>query len=284
MDLSAVDVTALDIEHFRVRPDSELDLGRIATRGDDWVRGDEGAAKEQAKLRNAELSARIADLQERLWATKAAKVLVVLQGMDTSGKDSTSRRVFGDGSPLGIAVKGFGRPTDEDLAHDYLWRVHRHTPGAGEIVIFNRSHYEDVLVVRVDELVPEGRWRRRYDHIVDFERMLCDEGTVVLKFFLHISRDEQRERLQERIDNPKKHWKFEEADLRVRARWDDYAAAYAEALRRTSTEAAPWYVVPSDQKWFRDLVVGTAVVEALERLEMPWPDPEPGIADIVIPA
>ena len=278
-----MDVTALDIDHFRVRPGAQIDLGSIATRGDDWVKGDEADAKAQAKDRNTELSARIADLQERLWATKAAKVLVVLQGMDTSGKDSTSRRVFGDGSPLGIAVKGFGRPTDEDLAHDYLWRVHRHTPSAGEIVIFNRSHYEDVLVVRVDELVPPERWQRRFDHIVDFERMLCDEGTVVLKFFLHISRDEQRERLQERIDNPKKHWKFEQADLRVRSRWDDYAAAYAEALSRTSTDAAPWYVVPSDQKWFRDLVVGTAVVEALERLEMPWPDPEPGIADIVIP-
>lgn len=272
----------IDLDRFRVRPGRDIDLPAIPTRGDEWADGDPAAAKERGKAANDELSERIAELQEKLHATKAAKVLVVLQGMDTSGKDSTTRRVFGAGSPLGIRVAAFGRPTDEELAHDYLWRIQARTPRDGEIVIFNRSHYEDVLVVRVEELVPEERWTRRYDHIVDFERRLADEGTVILKFFLHISKDEQRERLQERIDNPKKHWKFERGDLAVRARWDDYVAAYEDALARTSTDSAPWFVVPADQKWYRDLVVGSAVVDALERLDMPWPDPEPGIEDVVV--
>jgi PPK2 family polyphosphate:nucleotide phosphotransferase len=270
----------VDVDRFRVHNGDGVHLDRFATRGDDWVDGDPVVAKERGKVANGVLSERIAELQEKLYATKAAKVLIVLQGMDTSGKDSTTRRVFGAGSPLGIDVAAFGRPTDVELAHDYLWRVQARTPADGEIVVFNRSHYEDVLVVRVEELVPEERWRRRYDHIVDFERRLADEGTLILKFFLHISRGEQRARLQERIDNPQKHWKFERADLAVRARWDDYAAAYEEAMSRTSTSHAPWFVVPSDQKWYRDLVVGSVVVDALERLDMPWPDPEPGIADL----
>ncbi|QGG94605.1 PPK2 family polyphosphate kinase [Actinomarinicola tropica] len=277
-----MDVSSLDPDRFRISPGDAPGLADRPTRADDLLGPDDEDAKATAEALNEELSERIGDLQERLWATKAAKVLVVLQGMDTSGKDSTTRRVFGAGSPLGIAVKGFGRPTEEELAHGYLWRVHRHTPADGEIVIFNRSHYEDVLVVRVDDLVPEGRWRRRYGHIVDFERMLADEGTIILKFMLHISHDEQRERLQERIDNPKKHWKFEHHDLRVRESWGEYMAAYEDAITRTSTEHAPWYVVPSDQKWFRDLVVGRVVVDALERLEMPWPDPEPGIEGLVV--
>lgn len=277
-----MDGTVFDTDRFRVEPGADLDLDSIATSADDWIDGDRHLAKEEAKAANDATSAELASLQERLHATKAAKVLVVLQGMDTSGKDSTTRRVFGVGSPLGIRVAAFGRPTEEELAHDYLWRVHRQCPADGEIVIFNRSHYEDVLVVRVDELVPKETWEKRYGHIVDFERRLVDEGTVIRKFFLHISKEEQRERLQERIDDPEKHWKFERHDLQVRARWDDYQRAYEDALGRTSTDSAPWYVVPADQKWFRDLVVGTVVADALDGLHMPWPEPEPGIEGLVV--
>ncbi len=277
-----MDGTLFDTDRFRVEPGADLDLDDIATAADDWIDGDRDLVKDEAKAANAAISAELASLQERLHATKAAKVLVVFQGMDTSGKDSTTRRVFGEGSPLGIRVAAFGRPTEKELAHDYLWRVHQQCPADGEIVIFNRSHYEDVLVVRVDELVPKDRWEKRYDHIVDFERRLVDEGTVIRKFFLHISKDEQRERLQERIDEPHKNWKFRRADLDVRARWDDYQEAYADALRLTSTDVAPWYVVPADHKWFRDLVVGSVVAEALDGLHMPWPASEDDIEGLVV--
>ncbi|CAA9262082.1 MAG: Polyphosphate kinase 2 [uncultured Acidimicrobiales bacterium] len=268
----------MDIERFRVRPGSPVDLDAIPTRMPAWFKGD----KESAKLANERLSQRIAELQTELHATGAAKVLIVLQGLDTSGKDSTTRRVFGAGSPLGIRVANFKRPSENELAHEYLWRVSALTPPDGEIAIFNRSHYEDVLVVRVDELAPEERWRRRFGHIVDFERRLVDEGTVVRKFYLHISHDEQRQRLQDRVDDPQKHWKFEPADLIARAKWDQYRVAYEEMLCLTSTEHAPWYVVPADQKWFRDLVVGTAVVSALEGIDMVWPQPAKGTAGITI--
>ncbi|MBK5222680.1 MAG: polyphosphate kinase 2 family protein [Acidimicrobiia bacterium] len=264
-------------------PGRPVRLDDLPTRGDDWVDGDPEVAKSAAQDANGTISARLGELQERLHATKAAKVLVVLQGMDTSGKDSTTRRVFGDGSPLGIRAVPFGRPTEVERAHDFLWRVHAAAPADGEIVVFNRSHYEDVLVVRIDELVPAERWERRFDHLVDFERMLVDEGTVVRKFFLHISRDEQHQRLQDRLDDPTKHWKFESGDLDARARWDNYQRAYEEAIARTSTDVAPWYVVPADQKWFRDLVVGSVVLEALEALDMRWPEPPEGLEHIVIP-
>lgn len=272
----------LDLERFRVRPGKDLDLSKLSPHADDWIDRDHEEAKEVAQAANLGISAELASLQERLYATKSAKVLIVLQGMDTSGKDSTTKRVFGDGSPLGISVAAFRRPSEEEQEHDYLWRVHAHTPADGEITIFNRSHYEDVLVVRVDGLVPEHRWKKRYDHIVDFEQMLVDEGTVIRKFFLHISRDEQRERLQERVDNPEKHWKFRKGDLDVRAKWGDYMKAYQEALSRTSTKDAPWYVVPANSKWFRDLVVGSVVADALDELHMPWPEPEDDIEGLVI--
>jgi len=181
-----------------------------------------------------------------------------------------------------VKVANFKRPNDVELEHDYLWRVHRNTPANGEITIFNRSHYEDVLVVRVHDLVPEKTWKQRYDHIRNFEQMLADEGTVIRKFFLHISKDKQRERLQERLDNPAKHWKFEHGDLEERQYWDAYTDAYEEALSRTSTDDAPWYVIPSDRKWFRNLLVSRILIETLESLDLNYPEPAQGLDKIVI--
>jgi PPK2 family polyphosphate:nucleotide phosphotransferase len=269
----------VDTERYRVRPGSVVDLSGFEPDSTEGFDGSKGDAKDQ----NAELTERLGELQVLLHASKAAKVLVVLQGMDTSGKDNTTRRVFEGVNPLGVRVAEFKRPTELELAHDFLWRVGRQTPRDGEIVVFNRSHYEDVLVVRVKGLVPEEQWEKRYAHIVDFERRLADEGTIIRKFFLNISRDEQKERLQKRLDNPTKHWKFEHGDLTSRSRWDDYQEAYRVMLERTSTEQAPWYVVPADRKWFRDLLVGRVLVDALEGLDMQWPPPGPDFDQIEIP-
>jgi PPK2 family polyphosphate:nucleotide phosphotransferase len=201
--------------------------------------------------------------------------------MDTGGKDGTIRKVFGGVNPQGVRVWGFGVPTEWEMAHDYLWRIHEHTPGNGGIVIFNRSHYEDVLVVRVKGLVPEERWRRRYDHIVAFERLLADEGTTVVKFYLHISKEEQRQRLEARLQEPDKRWKFNPGDLEDRKLWDDFQEAYEEAITRTSTEHAPWYVIPADRKWYRDLAVASVLIETLERMDPRFP-PEPDLDGVVI--
>lgn len=264
-----IDHPAIDTDVHRVRPGEAVDLSTVPTRESAGFDGDKADGKELARQQVV----RLGELQELLHASKGAKLLVVLQGMDTAGKDSTTRRVFSEVSPYGVRVWSFGRPSELELAHEYLWRVSARTPAAGEIAIFNRSHYEDVLVVRVHGLVPEDRWRRRYRHLVDFEQRLVDEGTVVRKFFLHLSHDEQRERLQDRVDDPTKHWKFAAGDLAERARWHDYRAAYEEMLARTSTDAAPWYVVPADRKWLRDLVVASVLVEALEGLDLRYPPP-----------
>jgi PPK2 family polyphosphate:nucleotide phosphotransferase len=241
-----------------------------------------GGEKDEGKRLAAELTDRLESLQELLYAEGRHKVLVVLQAMDTGGKDGVIRHVFDGVNPQGVDVASFKRPTPAELAHDYLWRVHAQTPGSGEITIFNRSHYEDVLVVRVHGLVPEETWSRRYDHINAFERMLADEGTTILKFFLHISAEEQRERLQARLDDPTKHWKFSLGDLDERRRWDDYTAAYEEAISRTSTSWAPWYVVPADRKWYRNLVVAAVLVETLEGLGMGYPPPEDDLSGVVV--
>ena len=202
--------------------------------------------------------------------------------MDTAGKDSTIRHVFGAVDPIGVRVAAFKKPTERELAHDYLWRVHPRVPGDGEIVIFNRSHYEDVLVVRVHDLVPEERWRRRFDHINDFERLLADEGTTIVKCYLNVSFGEQAERLQARIDTPEKRWKFRSGDLDERKRWPDYMAAYEEAISRTTAEHAPWYIVPADRKWFRNLVVSQILLDTLGGLDLTWPEPEEGIEGITV--
>jgi PPK2 family polyphosphate:nucleotide phosphotransferase len=202
--------------------------------------------------------------------------------MDTSGKDGTIRHVFEGVNPLGVRVKAFKAPTEDERDHDFLWRVHPHVPGAGEIAIFNRSHYEDVLAARVRSFVPKEVWKKRYDQINDFERLLSETGTLILKFFLHIDRDEQKERLQERLDDPARRWKFRLGDLQDRALWDEYMKAYEDALAKTSTKHAPWYVVPSNKKWYRNLVVATVLVEALEKLGMKPPEAEEDLSGVVI--
>jgi PPK2 family polyphosphate:nucleotide phosphotransferase len=228
-------------------------------------------SKDDALAKVAKLVTRLDELQNALYAERRRAVLVVLQGMDTSGKDGTIRRVFDELNPQGLAVTGFKAPTPVELSHDYLWRVHQAVPSRGTVGVFNRSHYEDVLVVRVHQLVPEAVWRPRYDQINRFERHLVENGVTVLKFFLHISREEQRRRLLARLEDPTKYWKFSPGDLEERKLWDAYSAAYEEALERTSTDLAPWYVVPADKKYLRDLLVAEVVTEALERLNPTYP-------------
>ena len=230
--------------------------------------------KEEAKKQSAAMQERLAELQELVYAGHQHKVLVLLQGMDASGKDGAIRHVMGGFNPQGVRVVAFGKPEKKELDHDYLWRVHQQMPAKGEVTVFNRSHYEDVLVVRVHELVPKSDWKKRYAQINDFERMLTENGTLILKFFLHISKDEQRKRLQERIEDPTKRWKFQHGDLEERKLWSAYQRAYEEALSQCSTKWAPWYVVPANQKWYRNYVVGTVLIDALERLKMSYPQPD----------
>jgi len=265
-------------ERYRVAPDSKVDLADIDPRDDAIFDGNKAAGKAEA----ARLNERLEALQEVLYAEGKHKVLIVLQAMDAGGKDGTIRHVFDGVNPAGVRVASFKAPTSDELAHDYLWRVHPHTPGSGMMTIFNRSHYEDVLVVRVKNFVPESRWRPRYRHIREFERLLADEGTTILKFFLHISKPEQAERFQARLDRPEKRWKFRKGDLEDRALWDEFQGAYTEMLEETSTDYAPWYVVPADRKWYRNIVISRIIVETLEGLNMKYPDPEGELEGIVI--
>ncbi len=268
----------VDTSPFLVRPGESPNLHMVDTRANLGFAGNKAAGN--AFL--PDLTKRLEELQEVLYAQSKHRLLVVLQAMDTGGKDSTIEHVFEGVNPQGVKVVGFKAPTVRELAHDYLWRVHPHVPGNGEIVIFNRSHYEDVLVVRVHELVPETTWRKRYAHIRNFEELLVDEGTTIIKFFLYISKDEQKQRLQDRLDEPNKHWKFNVGDLSERKRWDEYVAAYEEALAQTSTAAAPWYVIPADRKWFRNLIVSQVLVDTLERLDLQYPPPAESLENIVI--
>jgi PPK2 family polyphosphate:nucleotide phosphotransferase len=225
------------------------------------------ASKDEGLQRLAALVERLGVLHNRLYAEGTRAVLLVLQGMDAAGKDGVIRSVLTGVNPQGCRIESFKEPTAEDLAHDFLWRVHRRCPARGEMAIFNRSHYEDVVVVRVHDLAPEHVWRGRYGHIVAFEELLEDEGTQVVKVFLHESKDEQRRRLQERLDDPEKRWKFRTGDLDDRARWDDFQQAYEDAIRATSSQHAPWFVVPADHNWSRNLCVGEILVDTLERLQ-----------------
>jgi PPK2 family polyphosphate:nucleotide phosphotransferase len=234
-------------------------------------------SKEEAVAKVEKLAARIDELQDALFAERRRALLVVLQGRDTSGKDGTIRKVFGQLEPLGLVVTSFKAPTPVELAHDFLWRVHQAVPASGFLGVFNRSHYEDVLVVRVHQLVSESVWGARYEQINQFERILSGNGVAILKFFLHISREAQRERLLARLEDPKKYWKFSPNDLKERELWDDYTVAYEEALARTSTAEAPWYVVPADKKYVRDLLVAQVVAETLERLDPKYPGPPEGL-------
>jgi len=259
------------MEQYRIPPKSQVDLSEYKTS----YKGELDKITGKAQLEEHTLA--LSDIQELMYAENKQKLLIVLQGIDTSGKDGTIEHVFGDVNPQGTKVISFKVPSKKELDHDYLWRVHQNTPGKGEIVIFNRSHYEDVLVVRVHDLAPKEVWKKRYDHINAFERLLADEGTTIRKFFLHISKQEQAKRFLARLDRPQKRWKFNPDDLKEREYWSDYKAAFEDMLSKTSTPYAPWYVVPSDRKWYRNLVVASVILDTLKSLGMEFPEEVPEI-------
>jgi PPK2 family polyphosphate:nucleotide phosphotransferase len=244
-----------------------VDLGKLdPAKTFGWEKDDGEKVTEANRLR-------LEDLQDRLWAEGKHPVLIVLQGIDASGKDGAVRRVMTAFNPQGCVVSSFKVPTAEEAAHDFLWRIHKRVPGKGEIGIFNRSHYEEVLVVRVHELVPKDVWSGRYELIREFEETLVATGTTIVKFFLHISKEEQRERLQERYDTPRKRWKFSLGDLEERKLWDKYTAAYEDALSKTSTSDAPWYVIPANRNWLRDLAISSILADTLDDLKPQYPKP-----------
>jgi PPK2 family polyphosphate:nucleotide phosphotransferase len=265
-------------QSFLVPPDTEVHL----TDHDPGFSGDlQKKSDARAELkRNVE---RLRDLQQVMWAQGEHALLIVLQALDAGGKDGVIRHVMSGVNPQGCQVTSFKVPTEEELEHDYLWRIHKATPRRGYIGIFNRSHYEDVLVVRVHNLVPEDVWQQRYEQINHFERLLAASGTTILKFFLYISKDEQKERFESRLRDPRKNWKFSVKDVKERGYWDDYMRAYEDALGRCSTPWAPWYIVPANRKWYRNLVISRIIVETLEKLDMHYPPPLPDADTIVVP-
>lgn len=265
------------VDKYRVKPGTQVQLAAWDPQDSSEFGLDKESSKAALKALNNELEA----LQELLYAEGKHKVLIVLQATDTGGKDGAITHVFEGVNPLGVEVASFKAPTPEELAHDYLWRIHKRTPAKGKIVIFNRSHYEDVLVVRVHNLVPEERWSKRYAQINAFEELLAAEGTTILKFYLHISKDEQKERLEDRLADPDKQWKFSVGDLAERKLWDHYQAAYEEAISRTSTEHAPWYIIPANKKWYRNVLISQIVIETLKSLKMAYPNP-PDLTGVVI--
>jgi PPK2 family polyphosphate:nucleotide phosphotransferase len=265
---SAFEMTSgLHVGRFKVEPGEEVHLDKFDPNDTSGFDGKSEDERDESKRLNEKLR----QLQEMLYAEHKMKVLVILQAVDTGGKDGVIRRVFEGVNPQGVQVAHFGVPTPEELDHDFLWRHHKRVPGKGELVIFNRSHYEGVLVERVHRLVPDDVWRRRYREINDFEKLLFEEDTVILKFYLHISKDEQKKRLQARLDDPTKEWKFSSNDLPERKHWDEYMMAYQDALAKTSTDWAPWYVIPSNHKWYRDLVVSRVIVKAMEKMDLHYP-------------
>jgi PPK2 family polyphosphate:nucleotide phosphotransferase len=267
---------AMDFERmFRVKPNSKLRLNDL----DPAYKGEHESA-ETARQETEHLREKLAHQQALLYAQRKHSVLVVLQAMDAGGKDGTVNHVFSALNPQGTTVVGFKQPTPIELAHDFLWRVYPHTPGRGEVAIFNRSHYEDVLVTRVHKLIDEATWTARYKRIREFEVGLTDNGTAILKFFLHISKEEQLARFAERLEDPKRNWKISESDYTERALWDDYIAAFEDAISATSTREAPWYIIPSNHKWFRNLAVSQIMADAMEALDMAFPKPSVNLAEI----
>jgi PPK2 family polyphosphate:nucleotide phosphotransferase len=263
-------------QQLAVKPGDKVHLKDFDPRysGDDDKKS---AAEEVAKL-----AERLDELTYRLYAENRRSLLLVLQGMDTSGKDGTIRHVMSSVSPLTVQVTAFKQPSIEELDHDFLWRIHKQVPRRGEVGIFNRSHYEDVLVVRVNELAPQEVWQKRYDAINEFERLLGEGGMKIVKCFLHISKEEQRERLQERLSDPRKYWKFSRDDLAVRKQWDAYQRAYEDALTLCNTKHAPWYIIPADRKWYRNLCISRLLVETLEEMDPQFPPAEAGIENLVV--
>lgn len=265
------------LDELRVEPGKPAGLAGRPT--DDKV----GLAhKTEGAMVVAELLTRLDELHDKLWAEAERSVLLVLQGMDGSGKDGSIRRVLSGLNPQGCEVASFKAPSHGELAHDYLWRIHEQCPARGKLGVFNRSHYEDVVAAQLVGAASAKQVKRRYRHIREFERMLTDEGTTLVKVFLHISKEEQRQRLQARIDNPAKRWKFNPDDVTARAQWDDYAGLYETAVTETSTDHAPWYVVPADHKWARDVMVATLLVDAFEQLDPQIPAAEPGLEGLII--
>jgi PPK2 family polyphosphate:nucleotide phosphotransferase len=262
---------------FRIEPGTKVSLKDY-----DPNHTDDYRSPDEAEARLNEQLDQLIKLQNLLYADGKRALLVVLQGMDTSGKDGTIRHVMSGLSPLGVEVKPFKAPHEEELAHDFLWRVHKSVPRRGNIGIFNRSHYEDVLVARVHGLVPKKAWKSRYRQINQFERMLVENGTVILKFFLHISKDEQKRRLEERLTDPTRYWKFSLSDVEERRYWPAYRRAYEAALSRCSTEWAPWHVVPANHKWYRNLLVAETIVEALKSLDLKYPPPNIDLSKVKI--
>ena len=269
---------SFDIGHFTLPPGDDFKI-------ESFDPADTGKyeSKKDARKDTKENLARLQQLHEKLYAGGDQGLLIVLQAMDTAGKDGTIRHALGAFNPQGVKVASFGVPSEEELSHDFLWRVHDPAPPRGFIGIFNRSHYEDVLVVRVKELAPRGVWSARYDHINNFERLLADSGITIVKFFLNISPDEQAERLRERQQNPEKNWKFNPGDLEDRKLWPEFMRAYEDALTRCNTPWAPWYVVPANRKWYRNLVVTEILVRTMEGMDLEFPDPPPNIGSYVIP-
>lgn len=264
--------------HYLIKPGQNDQLATV--KSSPW---EDIPSKSDAREELAALQTRLSELQQRFFVDRRKKFLVVLQGMDTSGKNGTIRNVFRGVNPQGVHVASFEKPSTREKSHDYLWRVHRCTPANGQIVIFDRSHYEDVLAVRVNQLKPESVWRKRFRHLNDFERLLVDEGTIVLKLFLHIDLATQKHRLQERLDIPSKNWKFDSSDLVARSKWAEYQEAYEEVFQKTSHAHAPWYLIPANKKWARNLLVARIIVACLEDLHLSYPEVDYDPSQIVIP-
>jgi len=261
---------------FLVAPGQQLKLSGI----DPGFHGPHGS-EDEARSELDAYKDKISKLQRTLYGDRSKALLIVLQGIDGAGKDGTCWHVISAMDPQGVHVTGFKQPTSEEAAHDFLWRVHPHAPAKGEIAVFNRSHYEDVLIARVHDLVPKPVWEARYDIINEFERLLHEQNaTTILKFFLYISKDEQLERFKRRLDDPARQWKISKADYAERARWDDYIAAFEAALSRCSTKQAPWYVIPSNHKWFRNLAVSQIIADTLEEMHPKWPAPTVDLDEI----
>lgn len=255
-------------EKYRINPHSKVDFQKIDA---DERHLFSNGGKEEGILALEKLKDELQELQQVLFAENKHRILVVMQAMDTGGKDGCIKNVFSRMDPQGIHVQAFKKPNEEEFARDFLWRVHSKVPRNGELVIFNRSHYEDVIAVKVKKIFPESVWKPRIEHIIDFEKMLSDEGTSIVKIFLHISKEEQKLRLESRLVNPDKHWKFNPDDLKDRALWSDFMKSYQEIISKTSTEKAPWYVVPADRKWYRNLVVARIMVDTMKKLNMKYP-------------
>jgi PPK2 family polyphosphate:nucleotide phosphotransferase len=256
------------LERYRVKPGSRVDLSKIDS-GEKTLF--QGADKSEFAPQFRELQDQLQDLQKMLYAQNKHRVLVVMQAMDTGGKDGCIKHVFSHIDPQGIHVRSFKKPSEEELSYDFLWRVHSKVPHRGQLVIFNRSHYEDIIAVRVKKLFADEVWQRRQRHVIEFERMLAEEGTTIVKIFLHISKEEQKKRLEARLHNPVKHWKFNPDDLADRRRWNDFMRAYEDVMGATSTDFAPWHVVPADRKWYRNLCVARIMLDTLSKLDMSLP-------------